>query len=49
MGLARSAEAAGIDYPHLLQTIVKAAFDGPPYDLHLPIFNPGMSELARGR
>jgi D-alanine-D-alanine ligase len=49
MGLARSAEAAGIDYPHLLQTIVKAAFDGPPYDLHLPIFNPGMSGLARGR
>jgi D-alanine-D-alanine ligase len=49
MGLARSAEAAGIDYPHLLQTIVKAAFDGPPYDLHLPIFNPGMSGLARGK
>jgi D-alanine-D-alanine ligase len=49
MGLARSAEAAGIDYPHLLQTIVKAAFDGPPYDLHLPIFSPGMSGLARGR
>jgi len=49
MGLARSAEAAGIDYPHLLQTIVKAAFDGPPYDLQLPIFNPGMSGLARGR
>jgi D-alanine-D-alanine ligase len=49
MGLARSAEAAGIDYAHLLQTIVKAAFDGPPYDLHLPIFNPGMSGLARGR
>ena len=49
MGLARSAEAAGIDYPHLLQTIVKAAFDGPPYDLHLPIFNPGISGLARGR
>jgi D-alanine-D-alanine ligase len=49
MGLARSAEQAGIDYPQLLQTIVKAAFDGPPYDLHLPIFNPGMSGLARGR
>ena len=48
MGLARSAEAAGIDYPQLLQTIVKAAFEGPPYDLHLPIFNPGMSGLPRG-
>jgi D-alanine-D-alanine ligase len=49
MGLARSAEQAGIDYPHMLQTIVKAAFDGPPYDLHLPIFNPAASGLARGR
>ena len=49
MGLARSAEAAGIDYPHLLQTIVKAAFDGPPYDLHLPIFIPGNSVGAKGR
>ena len=39
MGLARSAEQAGIDYPHLLQAIVKAAFEGPPYDMHLPIFN----------
>ncbi|MCU0243560.1 MAG: hypothetical protein MUE80_02200 [Acidobacteria bacterium] len=49
MGLARSAEQAGIDYPHMLQTIVRAAFDGPPYDLRLPIFNPGTSGLARGR
>jgi D-alanine-D-alanine ligase len=40
MGLARAAEAAGIDYPHLLQAILKAAFEGPPYDLRLPIFNP---------
>jgi D-alanine-D-alanine ligase len=39
MGLARSAEQAGIDYPHLLRDIVKAAFEGPPYDMHLPIFN----------
>jgi D-alanine-D-alanine ligase len=39
MGLARSAEEAGIEYPSLLQAIVKAAFEGPPYDLPLPIFN----------
>jgi len=39
MGLARSAEQAGIDYPHLLQTILKAAFEGPPFDMQLPIFN----------
>jgi D-alanine-D-alanine ligase len=39
MGLARSAEEAGIEYPRLLQTIIKAAFEGPPYDLPLPIFN----------
>lgn len=48
MGLARAAEAAGIDYPHLLQAILKAAFEGPPYDLRLPIFNPNAA-AARGR
>ena len=49
MGLARSAEQDGIDYPHLLQAIIKAAFEGPPYDMHLPIFNQGNAALARGR
>jgi len=49
MGLARSAEEGGIDYPHFLQTIIKAAFEGPPYDMHLPIFNLGNAGLARGR
>jgi D-alanine-D-alanine ligase len=49
MGLARSAEQAGISYPQLLQIIIKAAFEGPPYDMHLPIFNSGITELARGR
>ncbi len=39
MGLARSAERAGISYPELLQAVIKAAFEGPPYDLSLPIFN----------
>ncbi len=38
IGLARSAERAGISYPDLLQAVIKAAFEGPPYDMHLPIF-----------
>ncbi len=46
MGLARSAEQAGITYSELLRAIVKAAFEGPPYDLSLPIFN---SKNAGGR
>ncbi|OGD17015.1 MAG: hypothetical protein A2V76_07160 [Candidatus Aminicenantes bacterium RBG_16_63_14] len=49
MGLARSAEQAGIEYPQLLQAIIKAAFEGPPYDMHLPIFNLGNSGRVRGR
>jgi D-alanine-D-alanine ligase len=49
MGLARSAEQAGLDYPHLLQAIIKAAFEGPPYDMHLPIFHPGNAGPVRGR
>jgi len=37
IGLARSAEQAGISYPELLQAVIKAAFEGPPYDMFLPI------------
>jgi len=37
VGIARSAERAGIDYGKLLQLIIKAAFEGPPYDLNLPL------------
>jgi len=37
LGLARSAERAGIAYPRLLQIIVKAAMEGPPYDMKLPL------------
>ena len=40
VGLARSAQRAGIEFPQLLQLIVKAAFEGPPYDLNLPITFP---------
>jgi D-alanine-D-alanine ligase len=38
MGLARAAKRAGILYPALLQLVLKAAFDGPPFDMSLPIF-----------
>jgi D-alanine-D-alanine ligase len=37
VGLARSAKKGGISYPELLQLILKAAFEGPPFDLDLPI------------
>jgi D-alanine-D-alanine ligase len=37
VGLARSAKKAGIPYPELLRLIIKAAFEGPPFDLDLPI------------
>jgi D-alanine-D-alanine ligase len=49
MGLARSAEQAGLSYPQLLQAIIKAAFEGPPYDRHLPIFSSPGTAMARGR
>jgi D-alanine-D-alanine ligase len=37
MGLARSAEKAGITYPQLLQMIVRAALEPMPYDLEIPM------------
>jgi D-alanine-D-alanine ligase len=37
VGLARSAERAGISFPQLLQRIVAAAFEGPPFDLTIPL------------
>jgi D-alanine-D-alanine ligase len=51
IGLARSAEQAGISYRELLQAVIKAAFEGSPYDLSLPIFNSKNSggESPRGR
>jgi D-alanine-D-alanine ligase len=38
MGLARSAERAGITYPQLLQLIVRAALEPIPYDADVPMF-----------
>lgn len=40
MGLARSAEKAGISYPKLLQIILRAALERQPHDLDLPMFPP---------
>jgi D-alanine-D-alanine ligase len=37
MGLARSARSAGIKYPELLNLIIRAAFEGPPNDVHIPM------------
>ena len=36
-GLTRQAAQAGISYPHLLQMIVKAALEGMPYDIEIPM------------
>jgi len=38
IGLARSAECAGITYAQLLQLIIRAALERTPYDLELPMF-----------
>jgi D-alanine-D-alanine ligase len=45
VGLARSARAEGLSFPHLLHLILKAAFEGPPFDPNLPIWFPA----ARGK
>lgn len=37
VALARSAEKAGISYPQLLQLILKAALERPPYDVDIPM------------
>ncbi len=45
MGLARSARAAGISYPELLNLVIRAAFEGPPNDVHIPMT---FAEAPRG-
>ena len=49
LGLARSAEQAGISYPELLGRVIQAAFEGPPYDLSLPIFQTNANGTGRRR
>lgn len=40
IGLARSAERAGISFPQLLQMIVRAALETQPYDISIPMLQP---------
>ncbi len=40
VALARSAKAAGISYPQLLQMIIEAAFEKQPYDADVPMLPP---------
>jgi D-alanine-D-alanine ligase len=40
VALARSAKAAGIAYPELLQRIIDAAFEKPPFDADVPMLVP---------
>lgn len=40
IGLARSAEKAGMDFPRLLHHIIRAALEGVPHDINLPLFQP---------
>jgi D-alanine-D-alanine ligase len=37
VALARSAEREGISYPQLLQMVIDAALEGPPYDVSIPM------------
>jgi D-alanine-D-alanine ligase len=37
VALARSAEKADLSYPQLLQLIIDAALEGPPYDVSIPM------------
>jgi D-alanine-D-alanine ligase len=49
MGLARSAQMAGISYPQLLQMIVRAALEPIPYDADVPMFPSQRSRVAAAR
>jgi D-alanine-D-alanine ligase len=40
LGLARSAAQAGISYPQLLQLVIRAALEGQPYDVSVPMMQP---------
>jgi len=48
MGLARAAARAGIEYPQLLQIIVRAALERVPYDLDMPMFPGQLVGAAAG-
>jgi D-alanine-D-alanine ligase len=46
MGIARSAEKAGISYPQLLQIVLKAALERPHHEVNVPMVPP---EVPRRR
>ncbi len=46
VGIARSAARAGHPYPRLLQMIIQASFEGPPFDVSLPLA-PARGAVAR--
>jgi D-alanine-D-alanine ligase len=48
MGLARAAAVAGISYPQLLQSIIRAALEGPPFDVNVPMFVPPATVSGNG-
>jgi D-alanine-D-alanine ligase len=48
IGLARSAETAGISFPQLLQLIVRAALERQPYDADVPMLLPLVQPQAAG-
>jgi D-alanine-D-alanine ligase len=37
VGIARSAERAGISFSELLSMVIRAAFEGPPFDMSMPM------------
>jgi hypothetical protein len=39
VALARSAAAAGISYPKMLQMIIDAALERPPFDVDVPMLH----------
>jgi D-alanine-D-alanine ligase len=47
MGIARSAERAGIPFPQLLQLIIRAALEPQPHDEHVPML-PGRGRTPAG-
>ena len=47
VGLARSAAMAEISYPDLLNQVIKAAFEGPPHDICIPMTFSGDARRRR--
>jgi D-alanine-D-alanine ligase len=43
VAIARSAECAEISYPQLLRLIIKAAFEGPPFDANVEMLRPAQN------